>query len=114
MRRPLALAFLSLAALAAAVPAAEAQDRRRPGEGLAITVRPRSFLDAGNVVPVGSLGSPASAFGQTRSYILSPPYANLGSRYGQDLLPDPITNGPFVGARNPFGSIDFVAPDAFR
>ena len=31
-------------------------------------------------------------------------------RYGQDLLPDPITNGPFVSARNPFGPIDFVAP----
>ncbi len=36
------------------------------------------------------------------------------SRYGTDLLPDPITNGPFVGARNPFGPIDFVAPDALR
>ena len=42
------------------------------------------------------------------------PYGNLSSRYGQDLLPDPITNGPFVGARNPFGPIDFVAPDALR
>jgi hypothetical protein len=77
MRRPVVLAVLSLAALAAAIPAAEAQDRRRPGEGLSITVRPRSFLDPGTVVPVGSLSSPASAFGQTRSYVLSPPYANL-------------------------------------
>jgi hypothetical protein len=41
MRRPVVLAVLSLAALAAAIPAAEAQDRRRPGEGLSITVRPR-------------------------------------------------------------------------
>ena len=82
MRRPIALAVLSLAALAAAIPAAEAQDRRRAGDGLSITVRPRSFLDAGNVVPTGSLSSPASAFGQTLSYVLSPPYANLGSRYG--------------------------------
>ena len=114
MRRPVVLAVLSLAALAAAIPVAEAQDRRRPGEGLSITVRPRSFLEAGTVVPVGSLSSPASAFGQTRSYVLFPPYANLGSRYGQDLLPDSITNGPFVGARNPFGPIDFVAPDALR
>ena len=87
---------------------------RRPGEGLSITVRPRSFLDPGTVVPVGSLSSPASAFGQTRSYVLFPPYGNLSSRYGQDLLPDPITNGPFVGARNPFGPIDFVAPNALR
>ena len=70
MRRPIALAVLSLAALAAAIPAAEAQDRRRAGDGLSITVRPRSFLDAGNVVPAGSLSSPASAFGQTRSYVL--------------------------------------------
>ena len=114
MRRPIALAVLSLAALAAAIPAAEAQDRRRTGDGLSITVRPRSFLDAGTVVPVGSLASPASAFGQTRSYVLFPPYGNLSSRYGTDLLPDPITNGPFVGARNPFGPIDFVAPDALR
>ena len=109
MRRPVVLAVLSLAALAAAIPAAEAQDRR-PGEGLSITVRPRSFLDAANVVPVGSLSSPASAFGQTRSYVLFPPYGNLSSRYGQDLLPDPITNGPFVGARNPIGPVDYVAP----
>jgi hypothetical protein len=36
MRRPVVLAVLSLAAM----PAAEAQDRR-PGEGLSITVRPR-------------------------------------------------------------------------
>ncbi len=26
------------------------------------------------------------------------------------VLPDPITNGPFVGARNPIGPVDFVAP----
>jgi hypothetical protein len=76
-------------------------------------VRPCSFLDVGAVVPVGSF-KPGERLRQTRSYVLSPPYANLGSRYGQDLLPDPITNGPFVGARNPFGPIDFVAPDALR
>jgi len=40
MRRPVVLAVLSLVALAAAIPAAEAQDRR-PGDGLSITVRPR-------------------------------------------------------------------------
>jgi hypothetical protein len=107
MRRPIALAVLSLAALAAAIPAAEAQDRRRPGDGLSITVRPRSFLDPGTVVPVGALSSPASPFGQTRSYVLFPPYGNLSSRYGQDLLPDPVTNGPFVGARNPFSAPGF-------
>ena len=81
----------------------------RPGEGLSITVRPCSFLDVGAVVPVGSF-KPGERLRQTRSYVLFPPYGNLSSRYGQDLLPDPITNGPFVGARNPFGPIDFVAP----
>ena len=111
MRRFLALAALSVAALAAAAPVAEAQSRR---EGLSITVRPRSFLDAGNVVAAGSQSSPASGFGQTRSYLLFLPYGNLGTRYGQDLLPDPVTNGPFPGSRNPFGPVDFVAPSSFR
>ena len=111
MRRLLAVLALTVAALSAAAPVAEAQTRR---EGLSITVRPRSFLDAGNVVQPGSLSSPASGFGQTRSYLLFPPYGNLNSRYGGDLLPDPVTNGPFPGSRNPFGPIDFVAPSAFR
>ena len=38
-------------------------------------------------------------------YLLSPPYAQNRERFSQGVLPDPITNGPFVGSRNPFGPI---------
>jgi hypothetical protein len=93
---------------------AEAQTRtlRRSGEDvLILNVRPRSYLDAGNVVPVGSIGNfPTSGRGQTASFLLSPPYANTAAAQGVSALPDPITNGPFVGARNPFGPVDWVAP----
>jgi len=42
-----------------------AAQRRGPD----LNVRPRSYLDAGNVVPVGSMNYPASSYGQT----VSPP-----------------------------------------
>ena len=71
---------------------------------------PRSFLDPGTVVPVGSLNRTTSGYAQTQSYLLSPPYAPNRERFGLGVLPDPITNGPFVGARNPFSPIDYVAP----
>jgi hypothetical protein len=29
---------------------------------------------------------------------------------GRGVLPDPVTNGPYVGATNPFGPINYVAP----
>ena len=34
----------------------------------------------------------------------------MKDRFGEGSLPDPITNGPFVGARNPIGPVDYVAP----
>jgi hypothetical protein len=96
---------------------AEAQSRQRQtrqalGQGgpLVLRVQPRSFLDPGPVVPVGSINPGISGYGQTQSYLLSPPYAPNGAGFGVATLPDPITNGPFVGSRNPFGPIDFVAP----
>ena len=93
---------------------AEAQTRtlRRSGEDvLILKVRPRSYLDAGNVVPVGSVGNfPTSGRGQTASFLLLPPYAHTPAAQGVSALPDPITNGPFVGARNPFSPVDWVAP----
>jgi hypothetical protein len=116
MRRPVArrlvgLGLLSLAVIGTAATVAEAQGRRaRQGEVLIFRVKPRSFLDPGTVVPVGSLNRTTSGYAQTQLFILSPPYEPSIARYGQDVLPDPITNGPFVGARNPFGPIDFVAP----
>jgi hypothetical protein len=93
---------------------AQSQSRRRQtiGQGgpLVLRVTPRSFLDPGPVVPVNSINPGISGYGQTQAYLLSPPYAPNRERFSQGLLPDPITNGPFVGSRNPFGPVDFVAP----
>ncbi|MGF9764690.1 hypothetical protein AAII07_57400 [Microvirga sp. 0TCS3.31] len=96
---------------------AEAQSRQRQarqavGQGgpLVLRVTPRSYLNPGNVVPVGSINPGYTGYGQTQSYLLSPDYAPNRDRFGLSALPDPITNGPFVGSRNPFGPVDFVAP----
>ena len=85
---------------------AEAQTRDRP---LVLRVKPRSFLDPGPVVPVGSINPGYTGYGQAVSYLLSPPYAPNGAGFGVATLPDPITNGPFVGSRNPFPR--FGVPD---
>jgi hypothetical protein len=111
MRR-IALALSAFAALAAALPA-EAQTRRTSdGEVLILNVRPRSYLDAGNVVRPGSMGSYAAVSSQ--SHFVSPPYSHQAVRFGEGVLPDPITNGPFIGAGNPIGPVDFVAPPGLR
>ena len=107
MRRIALLGLASLAALTTFSVAAEAQTRNRP---LVLRVQPRSFLDPGPVVPVGSINPGYTGYGQAQSYLLSPPYAPNGERFGVGALPDPITNGPFVGANNPFNPIDYVAP----
>ena len=101
MRRFAVIGLVSLAAASAFSAAAEAQDRP-----LVLRVQPRSFLDPGNVVAPNSISPGASGYGQTQSYLASPPYAPSGDRFGMGTLPDPITNGPFVGARNPFSDID--------
>ena len=111
MRRLALLAAASVATFVALAPVAEAQTLRRRGEQtIILDVRPRSYLDAGNVVPVGSMNYPTSGYGQTASYLNLPPWTSQRERFGESVLPDPITNGPFVGARNPFGPIDYVAP----
>ena len=112
MRQFAAYSALCLATLAALPAEAQTRSLRRSGEEvLILNVRPRSYLDAGNVVPVGSVGNFAtSGRGQTASYLLSPPYANTLAGQGSSSLPDPITNGPFVGAQNPFSPVDWVAP----
>lgn len=114
MRRIVTFTLIALAAAATAVPPAEAQSRRRvivQDESVPVLrVRPRSFLEPGNVVPVGSLNRTTSGFAQTQSYILSPPYASQGAGFGEGVLPDPVTNGPFVGARSPFEPVDFNGP----
>ncbi|AWM88758.1 hypothetical protein [Microvirga sp. 17 mud 1-3] len=102
MRRIVTLGLASLAAAAAFAPAAQSQDRP-----LRFRVTPRSFLDPGNVVVPGSINPGYTGYGQTQSYLLSPPYGQNERFNGGGVLPDPITNGPFVGSQNPFGPIDF-------
>ncbi len=51
---------LSLVAVTVAVSVAEAQSRRGP---LRVTIQKRSYFDAGNVVPVGSLNRYATQHG---------------------------------------------------
>jgi len=107
MRRLIAFAALSLAALSALPAEAQTRTWRQNGEVLILNVRPRSYLDAGNVVPVGSMNYPTSGYGQTVSHLNLPPYLGMRERFGASVLPDPVTNGPFIGARNPFGAIGY-------
>ena len=105
MRRFALLGLASLTVLTT-VSVADAQTRNRP---LVLRVQPRSFLDPGPAVPVGSINPGYTGYGQTQSYLLSPDYAPNRDRFGLNALPDPITNGPFVGSRNPFPT--FGVPD---
>ena len=110
MRRLAAFAALSLAALSAVPAEAQTRTLRRNGEGtLILNVRPRSYLDAGNVVPVGSMNYPTSGHGQTVSYLNLPPYVGQRERFGASVLPDPVSNGPYPGpnGRNPFGPLGY-------
>jgi hypothetical protein len=111
MRRTAIFAAVSVATLTALAPIAEAQTLRRRGEQtIILNVKPRSYLDAGNVVPVGSIDYTVNGYGQTASYLNLPPWQHQRDRFGEGSLPDPITNSPFVGGRNAFGPIDYVAP----
>ncbi|GJD93218.1 hypothetical protein [Methylobacterium iners] len=106
--------------------AAEAQGRYAPAgyrvsEPLPIRIRPRSWLDAGNVVERGngSVRNPATDPQLiTASYLANPPYGR-NDRFGGGILPDPITNGPFIGARSSairnvdFSGIDVIDPTSY-
>ena len=114
MRRFITFSLLALAAALAAARPVDAQQRRRvivQDDGVPIIrVRPRSFLDPGNVVQPGSLNRTTSGVAQLQLYLLSPPYAGQFERYGEGRLPDPVINGPFVGSRSPFNPVDFNGP----
>jgi hypothetical protein len=102
----LRIAAVSLLVLSGSAIATDAfAQSRREGGPLILRVQPRSFLDAGRVAPVGSLNRYATQ--SHASHVISPPFANVGEFYGEANRPDPIT-GPFVGARNPFGPVDFT------
>ncbi len=101
---------------------AQAQDGYAPGVGyyrvsrpLPIRIRPRSWLDAGNVVEPGngSVSNPATnPVLIAQSNALNPVYGR-NDRFGGGILPDPITNGPFIGARSSaIRNVDFSAIDA--
>lgn len=81
---------VAVAASATLVSVAEAQ-RRGP---LRVTVQKRSYFDAGNVVPVGSMNQYAS-----QHFAAAPVYVNFGSFYGEDTLPARVGAG-----RNPFAN----------
>lgn len=87
----------------------------RVSEPLPIRIRPRSWLDAGNVTEPGngSVANPATnPHLIAASNALSPVYGRT-DRFGGDILPDPITNGPFVGARGgAIRQVDYSAIDA--
>ena len=107
MRRTATFAA-SLAGLVLLTAAADAQQSYRTNGPLRLDVRPRSFLDAGPVVRPFSSVNPASGYGQTVSYLNNPPYMNMNSRFGADVLPDPVTNTPFPGGQTLLGPIDFT------
>ena len=77
---------------------AQAQEGFGPGRvysvsrPLPIRVRPRSWLDAGNVPALNPYLIAASNQ-------LNPAFGP-NDRFGRGILPDPITNGPFIGARS--------------
>ncbi|RDI62294.1 hypothetical protein [Microvirga subterranea] len=105
MRRLAVIGLVSLAAASAFSVAAEAQTTRERPQVL--RVQPRSFLDPGNVVAPNSINPGYTGYGQVQSYLNSPPYMQNNERFsGGGNLPDPVTNGPFVGSRNPFLDID--------
>ena len=87
----------------------------RVSQPLPIRIRPRSWLDAGNVVEPGN-GSVSNPVTNptfiAQSNALLPAYGPT-DRYGRGVLPDPITNGPFIGARSTaIRNVDFSAIDA--
>lgn len=86
----------ALAASTVMATIAEAQNRRGP---LRVTIQKRSYLDPGNVVPVGSLNRYAS-----QHMSATPIYANTGEFYGEGTLPGRIGAGT-----NPFANT-FATP----
>ena len=87
---------IAMAASTVMATIAEAQNRRGP---LRVTVQKRSYFDAGNVVPVGSLNRYAS-----QHMSASPVYVNTGDLYGEGTLPGRIGAGA-----NPFANT-FATP----
>lgn len=88
-KRVATILTVALAASTVMASLAEAQSRRGP---LRITVQKRSYLDAGNVVPVGSMNRYAS-----QHLAATPVYASSAELYGEGTLPHRVGAGT-----NPF------------
>jgi len=89
-KRVAAILTVALATSTVLATVAEAQNRRGP---LRVTVQKRSYFDAGNVVPVGSMNRYAN-----QHTFASPVYASSGELYGEGTLPARIGAGvnPFA------------------
>lgn len=90
IKRVATVLTIAMAASTVLATIAEAQNRRGP---LRVIVQKRSYFDAGNVVPVGSL----NRYANQHSYA-SPVYINAGDLYGEGTLPGRIGAGvnPFA------------------
>jgi hypothetical protein len=87
---------IAIAASSVLATVAEAQSRRGP---LRVTVQKRSYFDAGNVVPVGSMNRYAS-----QHFASAPAYSSVGGWFGEDVLP-----GRLGAGSNPFANT-FATP----
>ena len=96
IKRVATVLTIALAASTVLATIAEAQNRRGP---LRVTVQKRSYLDPGNVVPVGSMNRYAS-----QHFSATPVYANSAELYGEGTLPSRIGAGV-----NPFANT-FATP----
>lgn len=94
MNSKIVCAAAGLAGLLLAASAAQAQSRGP----LTIRVQPRSYFDAGNVVPKGSM----SQYAEGPTFFSAPVIETIGTPYGDSQLPPRIGGG-----RNPFGPIGF-------
>ena len=116
------LGALAATGLGLSMPA-QAQDGYAPGyrvsRPLPIRIRPRSWLDAGNVVEPGngSVSNPATnPVLIAQSNALTPVYGR-NDRFNNFV--DPITNGPFIGARSAairnidYSAIDVIDPTSY-
>ena len=115
MKRLAILAVIILSGMLADHSPAEAQGRRQqqreviPDNVLILRVRPRTFLDPGTVVPVGSLDRTTSGFAQTQSYLANPPWGSrTDSIRARFPIPSQTVRSLAVATRS--DPLDFVAP----
>ena len=66
------------------------------------------YVRAAILTPAMSFRSlPGERLRPAVSYLHLPPYLGMRERFGAGVLPDPVTNSPMIGARNPFGALGY-------